>query len=329
MLFAKLIVLTCLYLQNMTNGTMEEKDVEFIKHKCLDQLSQVERDSFNNAIHLVPQWKMAHPIVKRYLESFLTPIAKIRAKYNSCRDDGKNHCVKESSMCGRLAICVGAIVMLLRNFIVEYKLMNGSIGVVKQIVYENKEGPADRNNLPAYVIVEFSECEIPEEENLIDGRNSKCVPIPVVEDRCDKKCCSIKTIPLRVCIAITIHKSQGMTIGEGEIFEKVVVYLPEEGMRKNPGLELVAFSRVKRPEDLAIGNDSGKLTRMQIQRIGKGKIYDLRREFQQKLKLMEKETQAPTIQAITNLDTVNEPKTYEGGCAFLLDWFKEQTSIAE
>ena len=108
-----------------------------------------------------------------------------------------------------------------------------------------------------------------------------------------------------------------------------MVYLPEEGMRKNPGLELVAFSRVKRPEDLAIGNDSGKLTRMQIQKIGKGKIYDLRREFQQKLKLMEKETQAPTIDAITSLDTINEPKTYEGGCAFLLDWFREQTSIPE
>ena len=158
--------------------------------------------------------------------------------------------------------------------------MNGSIGIVKEIVYENKEGPANRNNLPAYVFVEFSECEIPEEENLIDGMNSKCVPIPVVEDRCDKKCCSIRTIPLRVCIAITIHKSQGMTVGEGEIFEKVVVYLPEEGMRKHPGLELVAFSRVKRPEDLAVGNDSTTLTRTQILKNGKGKIYDLRREFQ-------------------------------------------------
>ena len=62
--------------------------------------------------------------------------------------------------------------------------------------------------------------------------NSKCVPIPVVEDRCDKKCCSVKTISLRVCIAITIHKSQGMTIGDGEVFEKVIVYLPEAGMKK-------------------------------------------------------------------------------------------------
>ena len=44
---------------------------------------------------------------------------------------------------------------------------------------------------------------------------------------------------------------------------------------------------------------------------------------------MEKETQAPTIDAITSLDTINEPKTYKGCCDFLLDWFIEQTSSAE
>ena len=79
-------------------------------------------------------------------------------KIQSCRDGGENHCVKESSIYGRLAIYVGAIVMLLRNFIVEYKLMNVSIGIMKEIVYENKEGPADRDSLPAYVIVEFTDC---------------------------------------------------------------------------------------------------------------------------------------------------------------------------
>ena len=36
-----------------------------------------------------------------------------------------------------------------------------------------------------------------------------------------------------------------MTIGDGEIFDKVVVYLPDSATRGNAGLELVAFSRVK------------------------------------------------------------------------------------
>lgn len=78
---------------------------------------------------------MSHPVIKQYLESLIRLIAKIYEKYNSCRDDEKIHCVKESSMCGSLAIFVGAIVMLFGNFIVEYKYMNGSIGIVKDIIY--------------------------------------------------------------------------------------------------------------------------------------------------------------------------------------------------
>ena len=100
--------------------------------------------------------------------------------------------------------------------------------------------------------------------------NSKCVPIPVVEDQCDRKCYSNKTIPLRVCIVIESHKSQDMTVWEGEIFEKVMVYPHQEGIRKNPRLELVLFSIVKCLEDLAIQNYSGTLTKMQIKKIGQG-----------------------------------------------------------
>ena len=63
---------------------------------------------------------------------------------------------------------------------------------------------------------------------------------------------------------ISIHKSQGMTIGPGEVFEKVVVYLPEDQREQSPGLELVAFSRAKGPDCLAVGNNSNNLTIMSI-----------------------------------------------------------------
>ena len=91
-------------------------------------------------------------------------------------------------------------------------------------------------------------------------------------------------IPLRVCIAISIHKSQGMTIGPGEVFEKVVVYLPEDQREQSPGLELVAFSRAKGPDCLAVGNNSNNLTIMSIQKIGTSEKNKLRRKFQKKIK---------------------------------------------
>ena len=69
-------------------------------------------------------------------------------------------------------------------------------------------------------------------------------------------------IPLRVCQSITIHKSQGMTIGKNEIFTKVVLYLPdsESGGRRTPGSELVGMSRAKDLSCLAIGNESQNLS---------------------------------------------------------------------
>ena len=101
-------------------------------------------------------------------------------------------------------------------------------------------------------------------------------------------------------------------------------------MKKNPGLELVAFSRVKSPQDIAVRNKSGALTRIQIQKIGQGNVYELRREFQERLKSMARDTQAPTIQAITDLDPNDTGgKTYEGGCQFLLNWFNDQTSMRQ
>ena len=93
-------------------------------------------------------------------------------------------------------------------------------------------------------------------------------------------------IQLRVCKSITIHKSQGMTIGEKEIFTKVILYLPdsESGGRRTPGSELVGMSRAKDLSCLAIGNESKNLSIQDIQKIGNTKAYDLRREFERKLK---------------------------------------------
>ena len=227
----------------MRNGSLETKDVEIILSRCIDKLSKDERESFKDAIHLVPQWKMAHPIVFKYLNNMKTPLAKIAAQLQSSRQDSINHCVKESSLPIRLALCVGAKVLLLSNFVVEYKIMNGSIGTVVDIVYEKKSGPRDEKALPAYVTVYFPKSCIPHRDRLFSDKDGRYVSIPVVTEQCERSCCSITMIPLRVCVSITIHKSQGMTIGENEIFTKVVLYLPDSDSRiRTPGSELVGMS---------------------------------------------------------------------------------------
>ena len=184
-------------LSRMRTGTLQRKDVDIILSRCIDKFSKDERNSFNDAIHLVPQWKMAHPIVFKYLCNMNTPLAKITAKLQSMRNDGVNHCVKESSLPLRLALCVGAKVLLLSNFVVEYKIMNGSIGTVVDIVYKDKAGPRDAKALPAYVTVHFPKSCIPNKDKLFTNKDGKFVSIPVVTERCEKKVLLYNNDPIK------------------------------------------------------------------------------------------------------------------------------------
>jgi hypothetical protein len=66
----------------------------------------------------------------------------------------------------------------------------------------------------------FPDSTIPDEQKLILNMSATHVPIPLVTRRCEINCCSMTAIPLQVCKALSIHKSQGMTVGEGKQFKK-------------------------------------------------------------------------------------------------------------
>ena len=53
---------------------------------------------------------------------------------------GCTHCVIENSYPKRNDICAGASIMLLMNFIAEWKITNGSIGIVRKIINHQPQG---------------------------------------------------------------------------------------------------------------------------------------------------------------------------------------------
>ena len=217
--------------------------------------------------------------------------------------------------------------MLLRNFVVELNIMNGAVGIVRKIVYKEVAGPHDdMKPHPAYIIVQFKNVTIPEEKKAFPNLPSNCIPIPVITEHCEKRCCTMTTVPLRVCIALTIHKSQGMTVGPEENFEKVIVYLPDKGrgQRSTPGLELVAISRATAPECFAIGNPITSLNRSDIKKIGQCKTTQDVKAFHHYLGERVATSQEEARNSIKELDTgaANiEDKTFDGGCEILLEWF--------
>ena len=137
-------------------------------------------------------------------------------------------------------ICRGAKVQITgKNFEPDWGLYNGSIGTVKEIVFEENQHPLDGCH-PLYVIVDFPQYCGPAWMK----ENPKWVPIPTIELNCEKHCCQVRYIPLSLAYAKTCHTFQGQTVGKNCPIECIIV---QPGTRdfegKCPGLFYVFLSR--------------------------------------------------------------------------------------
>ena len=99
----------------------------------------------------------------------------------------------------QVLLCHGQHVMLTCNLWVEDGLVNGALGFVKDIFYPPTSKPPQ---LPMFTIVVFDTyVGVP-----FDASNPNIVPItPVIRGK-------RKQIPLKMAWALTIHKSQGLTL---------------------------------------------------------------------------------------------------------------------
>ena len=214
--------------------------------------------------------------------------------------------------------------MLLINFVVEYNLYNGAVGIIVDIVYEDVEGPlGDGINYPDYIIVDFPDSLIPP-ENHYDSNNPTSIPVPLVTTRCEKNCCSMTAIPLRVCKAITIHKCQGISVGNGEKWSKIVIVLPGTNCKlRPPGLECVAISRAKDFAEMTfLATEKHEINRARFIKIGRSKAYEDRNDFEQnRLKPHIDKTRTALKDLITAQDTDND-NCFEGGYWELIGWYR-------
>ena len=123
--------------------------------------------------------------------------------------------------------------MLISNLWVEVGLVNGAIGTVKAICYQNGRPP----DLPIAVMVLFDKYCGP---TLHDG-TVPVTPICHTWSYSGVQCSRLQ-LPLKLVWAVTIHKSQGLTL------DKVVIDL---GKREfSSGLTFVPCSRVRQLQDL-------------------------------------------------------------------------------
>ncbi|XP_053405155.1 uncharacterized protein LOC123560749 [Mercenaria mercenaria] len=169
------------------------------------------------------------------------PIAKLDAICKGPHSKSASS-AKSNGLLLSIYICENARVMLTVNLCVKYGLFNGAIGTVFDIVYPPNKMPTEC--LPTVVMVQFPNYTGP----AFIQSHPKVIPQVPVERRIDCAChtCKRKQIPLRLGWALTIHKCQGMTVGEGECHRYIVIYPGTRAFEsRNPGALFVALSRAK------------------------------------------------------------------------------------
>ena len=187
---------------------------------------------FANALHLNPTVEAVVEYNVSQLRASSQPIATIKAVHT-----GANASTVPADDAGGLeaVICLArsARVMLTSNLWVDVGLVNGAMGTIRAICYRSG-GPPD---LPISVMVHFDNYSGP---TLHDGT----VPITPLRRTwsSSRGQCSRLQLPLKLAWAVTIHKSQGLTL------DKVVI---DVGKREySSGLTFVACSRVRQLKDL-------------------------------------------------------------------------------
>ena len=215
----------------LRNAELTVEDWKYLMTRTTGEVGDTK--SFDDALRLYPTIEAVaeHNVAK--LRASGQPIAVLRAVHTG---PGASKATSDDAGGLEPVICIahGARVMLSANLWVEVGLVNGALGTVEAICYEGDQRPP---NLPIAVTVKFDSYSGP---TLPDGT----VPISPLRRTwfSTTKPCSRLQIPLKLAWAVTIHKSQGLTL------DKAVIDIGKKEF--STGLTFVACSRVRQLTNL-------------------------------------------------------------------------------
>ncbi|XP_023317653.1 uncharacterized protein LOC111694302 [Trichogramma pretiosum] len=249
-------------LERIARGALTVTDFTelFTRRRCVMTLDDIK--SFDNVVHLLPTNALVKDTNLSNLRKLGTPVACINAIHTpNVRSIDGDSCGLDA----QLYLAIGSRIILRHNVWVAGGLVNGSVGTVKAIVYdENVEPP----NLPRYILVKFESYTGP---CVIDD----LFPIvPIVRSwDCKGVTFSRKQFPISLGYAVTIHKSQGLTLASAVI---------DIGTKEFcSGLTYVALSRVRSLKNIMFSEFYAK-KRFDV--IGKSCATKLKIQFIENLK---------------------------------------------
>jgi ATP-dependent DNA helicase PIF1 len=240
--------------------TIKEADVEWLRERQEHCLRLASGGSFDmeSSIAIHPKVESVMAENRKQLEAMSRrniPVVKCLAKdcgpcVRTKMKQGKGE-YEFGQLPKKTLLCKGAPVMLTTNLCTEWGLFNGAMGTVVDIYFASGRMPSvDGQELPDVVFVDMpSYCG----QEVVPGFPT-LVPIGprVVQECCGHECTRVQ-VPLRLCWAITVHKSQGMTIGSQQHMKAARIHLGDSNTEKwAAGAAFVQLSRVSEIQALCI-----------------------------------------------------------------------------
>ena len=258
-------------LNRLRDGQTTEED--WAKLLTRTPTNATDSSRFNDAIHLFYNKDKVNFFNVKELNKLSSPIARINAVHSSSlaaaakSDDA-------GGLDSMVLLAKAAQVMLISNLWQQTGLCNGATGIIEDILYSSGQKPP---NLPIAVLVHFHDYVGP----AFITNKPKCIPISpqTFEWTTGSIRLSRQQIPLRLCYAITIHKSQGQTLN------KAVIDIGDKEIAA--GSTFVAISRLRSLKD-------GLFQPMSFERltsINKLKRFQQRLAEEERLHLLELDTQ--------------------------------------
>ena len=257
-------------LLRLRDAETSNADYLLFKSRFLNQLAA--DDVFESAVHLFPTQRQVteHNLLKlSELHCSTNPVARVQAKHVPDVASARNADTEQAGgLRKEVFLARDARVMLTTNLWVAAGLVNGCVGTVRDIVYSaDKRPPA----LPEFVV-----CHFPEYRGASYGADANTVPITPVQRTWlhDNKTYARTNLPLTLAWAVTIHKSQGLTL------DKAVVNIGQS--ERSAGLSFVAMSRVRSSGDLRLV----PFAKDRLTKIAANKNVKKRKEMDERLRRM-------------------------------------------